>query len=218
MRVAARLVVVALVTASAGWGAPSRAQQRLVPEDAARAAREEAALKPAAIGPAEAMALMRRAVRYLRQAALQREVASRDQERLVLEQARADLDRAVAALSGAQRERGLQLVADLDAAMRRSSEQLGRFDSSFHDPYDPPLPGRNELAVIAKEGQALLREQVLQRPPNTDDVAWTQRGTAATVGSTGPSGASFSPAARGPMPSIPGEEVAWPQLQLRLRR
>ena len=215
MRAAARLFVFALVSAFDGWWVPAASQQGPVLDDAARAAREEAVSKPAAIGPAEATALARRAVRYLRQAALQREVASRNHEALVLEQARADLARAVPALNGVQRERGLQLLADLDAAMRRGSEQLGRFESPLHDPYDPLLPGRNELAVITKEGQALLREQVLQRPPNTDDVAWAHgRARAAAAGAPD---ASQSAAARGSMSSVPGEAVAWPQLELRLK-
>lgn len=120
------------------------------------------------------------------------------------------------ALTGAQRERALELLADLDAAMRHASAQLGRFISRLPDRYDPPLPGRNALAALAKQGQALLRDEALKRPPDTDDIAWTRRATRSWQNST--NGAKSAPGARGVMPSGPGETIAWPQVQIRLGR
>ncbi len=204
-----------LVSALAGTGAAGAAADPVARENA-DAASGDLASERSAISPREAMALTHRAVRGLRQAALQREVASPAQERLLLEQIKAGLELAVPALRGERREHALRLLADLDAAMRRGSNQLGPLVSPFHDSFDPPLPGRNELALLAKEGEALLRDEPLQRPPNTDDIAWTQRGTPPATGPV--QGSLDSLGARDLISPVPGQTAAWPQLQFRLGR
>jgi hypothetical protein len=110
-------MAIALLSIGVGWCLPGAAEQpaAVAPDlvgELAHAAHEGS--DPfGAIDHAQAVMLTHRAVRELRQAALQRDVASWASERVLLEQASTHLARAVPALTGAQRERALQLLADL---------------------------------------------------------------------------------------------------------
>ena len=205
------VVGVAWIATLLGANAVCLADEPTLPDSASGSSYEDTAGKAAAIDARGATALMHEAERELRQAALQRDVASRSNERALLRQARADLERAARGVSGAQRERVMQVLADLDAAMRRGSTQLGPFISALPDTDEPPLPGRNELAVLAKQGLALLNDQPQVRPPDTDDVAWTHR--SATPATTGTDRSGTPLTARDVMSPVSGETVAWSQLQ-----
>jgi hypothetical protein len=165
------------------------------------------------VDAAQALTLLGEAVADLRQATLQRDVASREREHGLLRHARETLRRATSGLTGTQRDQALRLLADLDVALQRRADQLGRFDSPFGEPFDPPSPGRNELAILAKQGQAILSNQPSVRPPNTDDIAWRRRRQGPLKSADESSG---FPAQPGTADSVPGRTVAWPQLKLQL--
>jgi hypothetical protein len=159
-----------------------------------------------------AMALLRDAAAGLDQAALQRDFASNASVLRLLQRAHDDLAAAGKTLCCAERTQAIGLAAGIDYAIARGSAQLGTLVSNGPDRFGPLPPSRNELAVLAKEGQQLVHDSLpALRAPDTDDIAWLR-------GETGPvSGRGVDPWAPAgePPASLPGDSRAWPQLARR---
>jgi len=146
----------------------------------------------------------------LKQAALESQLASDPHLLSLLRSAQGKLNRALAPLSGERRRRVGSLLSDIDHAIAREQDQLGHLVSSNGESFVAPAPGRSELAVLAKEGQALERHSSFRPTPDTDDIAWLDRDRSIT------SAAAPSPAASALLSDVPGSEVAWPQFSHRL--
>jgi len=198
---------------SAGCSVPAFAMIPLERYQAVRDAPDILRFGPARNGQ-QAEQLIDSATGDLKQAALESQLASDQRLLSLLRSAQGKLNRALAPLSGERWRKVDSLLSDIDHAVAREQVQLGRLVSSNGETFIAPAPGRSELAVLAKEGQALEHHASFRPTPDTDDIAWLERSRSTSAG-TG----ALPPAAL-PRPVMPpdllGGEAAWPQFFRRL--
>jgi hypothetical protein len=119
---------------------------------------------------------VQRASRYLEQAALQWDFASNARQLDLLRQARGDLQTALPGLRGLRRRQAAALSADIGRVLVRDTSPLEIQADAGLDTGGPNLgplaPSRDELAVLAKEGQDLVRSApVAIRPSEIPELA-----------------------------------------------
>jgi hypothetical protein len=110
-----------------------------------------------ALPSAAAMALLRAVARQLDEAARQSDFNSRAQELLKLQSARDRLENSINELCCAQQARAIELETNIDRVIDRAAWRLGPLLSATGASVGSPAPNRDELTVLAKEGEALLR-------------------------------------------------------------
>jgi len=160
-------LVFALISALLAWP---------VCAEVARVQDVESAPVPGAEGGDGAQDSIADAVRALEQAALQADFASDAREIALLQRAHDDLSAAASRLKGAQRERTVQLLQDLDQAMERTTAQLGTLVGPGGESFGPRVPSRRLLARLATQAQELQRQAPeMGRLPNTIIVGTSRR-------------------------------------------
>jgi len=153
------------------------------------------------------------AVRDLEQAALQWDFASNARELALLQWAHEDLAAAVKLLHGVQRTRTVELLADLDHAIRRASAHLGPLVSPDGNTFGRVAPSQNQLAQLATEAQDLARNApTIHRLRDTVSLGSTDRERAGAQPGTG--AAALPLASENPLSWPLGSETAWRQVQV----
>jgi hypothetical protein len=149
------------------------------------------------------------AVRDLEQACLQRDFASNARELALLQWAREDLVAAAKQLHGVEHARTVDLLADLDHAIRRASTHLGPLLAPDGDVYGPLPPSRNQLAQLATEAQDLERNApLIHRLRDTGSHGSTPLDRTAVQRRNGP--AAMTLAGDDPLSWPLGAQPAWP--------
>jgi hypothetical protein len=151
--------------------------------------------------------------RALEQAAAQADFASDAREIGLLQQAHDDLSAAIDQLHGLQHQRTLDLLSDLDQAMRRTAAGLGRLASPGGEGFGPLVPSRQLLGRLATEAVELQRNAPERRMPNTIIVDIGHHRTRVETGARAPDPIGL--ANQQPLSWPLGYEAAWPQLRVR---
>jgi hypothetical protein len=153
-------------------GCMTRAHANLGPERYARSHDTRTVWRPVpAKDRAQAERLIDGAARDLEEAALQSGFTSNSRVLYLLRSAQDQLIRAMGPLST---DRWLQvdrLLEDIDRVIARGAAQLAPLASSGRESFTPRASSRNELAVLARECQALVRHAAPRRLPDSDDIA-----------------------------------------------
>lgn len=149
------------------------------------------------------------AVRDLEQAALQWDFASNARELALLQQAHEDLAAAAKQLHGVQRTQTIDLLADLDHAIRRASTHLGPLLSPDGDTFGPLAPSRDQLAQLATEAQDLeCNAPTIHRLRDTVSPSSTARDRTGAQPTNRP--AAVALAGEDPLSWPLGTQAAWP--------
>lgn len=112
---------------------------------------QEPVVAPAAMDSLRSVALR------LDDAARQADFSSRAQGLLQLESARDRLENSINELCCARRDRAARLESNIDRVIARARVDLGPLLSTTGAASGPPAPNRDELLILAKEGENLLR-------------------------------------------------------------
>jgi len=154
------------------------------------------------------------AVRDLERATLQWDFSNDASKLALLQHAHDQLSAAASRLKGLQRERAIELLADLDHAVQRAASRLGPLTSPAGEAFSPRAPSRNQLAQLVNEAQDL------ERGTSTAHRLLDGNG----LGSTGqrapsrqaPRQQMSTDPANADLPSQPRETRAtWPQIHFR---
>jgi hypothetical protein len=152
------------------------------------------------------------AMRDLEQACLQRDFASNARELALLQWAREDLVAAARQLHGVEHARAIDLLADLDHAIRRASTHLGPLLSPDGDMYGPQPPSRDQLAQLATEAQDLERNAPkIHRLRDTVSPESTPRDRTEAQSANRSATAALG---EDPLSWPLGPQAAWPQAQV----
>jgi len=106
---------------------------------------------------ASAIEAMREIASRLDETALQRDFRTDAEELAQLEAVRDKLDATIGELCCARRAMATRLQANLERVIGTAASQIDPIRAPIGAAFGPSAPNRDELAILAKEGQALVR-------------------------------------------------------------